>query len=141
MPWVFVYGTLMRGMPNHHLIEGYVLQCLKATTTGKLYHLPEGYPVLVPEGYEQVYGEALKIYDDSPALGILDDLEDFFGPGRPENRYERIQREVYLPNLAWKVQAIVYVCPEDKKEQVKKEGKLVAEGDWKKFIQKEMEKS
>jgi len=135
MPWVFVYGTLMRGMPNHHFWKGYILQCLKATTTGKLYHLPEGYPMLVPDGHTTVYGEAMKIYDNSPVLGILDELEDFFGPGHPDNLYERVERDIRLPDLAWQVRAIVYVCPEHKKKEITEIGTLIEGGNWKKYIQ------
>jgi len=134
MPWVFVYGTLMRGMLNHDLIKDYMLQCLRATTTGKLYHLPEGYPVLVADKRKIVYGEAIKVYEDSSALGILDELEEFFGPGHPDNIYERVERDIHLPDLAWKVRALIYVCPEHREQQTLQMGTLVSHGDWKKYI-------
>lgn len=141
MPWVFVYGTLMRGMPNHHLIKDHILQCLRATTTGTLYHLPCGYPMLVTGSRDIVYGEVMKMHENSSMLGLLDELEDFFGPGHPDNLYERVEREVRLPDLAWKVRALVYVCPEHKKKEIIKIGTPVKGGDWKKFIQTHIKKS
>ncbi len=134
MPWVFVYGTLMREMVNHHLIQNYILQCLRATSSGELYHLPEGCPMLVPDTGNVVHGQAMKIYDNSSALGILDELEDFFGPGHPENLYERVERVVHLPDLAWKVRALTYVCPEHKIKQISERGILVSGGNWKEYI-------
>ncbi len=134
MPWVFVYGTLMRGMLNHDLIKDYMLQCLKATSTGRLFHLPEGYPMLVDDERKIVYGEAVKIYDDTSALSILDELEAFFGPGHTDNLYERVERDIQLPDLAWKVRALIYICPEHRKEQIFQTGTLVTHGDWKKHI-------
>lgn len=135
MPWIFVYDTLMRGMPNHHLLQEHMVQCLKATIKGKLYHLPKGYPIIIEGGYWNVHGEAIKIHENSSLLGMLDELEGYFGPGNPDNKYERVEKEVHLPDMAWKVSAIVYVCPEEKRNEIIKTGLLVNGGDWRKFIE------
>ncbi|MCF8012451.1 MAG: gamma-glutamylcyclotransferase [Clostridiales bacterium] len=136
MPWVFVYGTLMRGMSNHYLIKDCIQQCLNARTSGKLYHLSYGYPMLIIKGYDTVYGEAVKVPENSSILGILDDLENYYGPGHPDNLYERVEKEVVLPDLAWKVNTILYKCPEKKEKEIEESEFLIKNGDWRNYIKK-----
>lgn len=44
---VFVYGTLKRGFHNHGRLCRSASACIPATTWGRLYHLPAGYPALI----------------------------------------------------------------------------------------------
>lgn len=135
LSWFFVYGTLMQNMANHHLVQGDVLQCHRATIKGTLYHLPrQGYPVLVEEGEGTVHGEVLKMRRQEQVLARLDRLEGFITPGNPANLYERDEREVYLPETGESVCTYVYVCPEHHRERIKRIGVLVADGNWRKHL-------
>ena len=80
---LFVYGTLMRGRPNHARIQS-AIRIEPATLRGLLFGLPEGYPALI-EGEGIVHGE-LCFFDDLQAL--LGDLDVF--EGEP---YRRIRCE------------------------------------------------
>jgi gamma-glutamylcyclotransferase (GGCT)/AIG2-like uncharacterized protein YtfP len=84
---VFVYGTLLSGDSNHHIVQPYVNELQAGTVRGTLYDLG-AYPALVPnEEGSLVEGEWLTI--DLSGLPVLDELEDYYGPGE-DNEYERI---------------------------------------------------
>jgi gamma-glutamylcyclotransferase (GGCT)/AIG2-like uncharacterized protein YtfP len=80
---LFVYGTLMRGRPNHPRIEA-ASRIEAATVPGSLFGTPAGYPALVA-GEGIVHGE-LCFFSDLGA--ILSDLDEFEGPP-----YRRIRCE------------------------------------------------
>ncbi|SHH35381.1 Uncharacterized conserved protein YtfP, gamma-glutamylcyclotransferase (GGCT)/AIG2-like family [Thermosyntropha lipolytica DSM 11003] len=84
---VFVYGTLMQGEINHHIISDYALRITPAYIKGILYDLPYGYPALV-SGNGLVFGELIELSDVREAMSVLDDLEGYSGPGK-DNLYER----------------------------------------------------
>jgi gamma-glutamylcyclotransferase (GGCT)/AIG2-like uncharacterized protein YtfP len=86
--WVFVYGTLKRGQPNHSLLAPFVREVREGRVTGTLVDLG-AYPGLVP-GQGIVRGELLRLEPGGVALRRLDDLEGFFGPGDLRNEYERL---------------------------------------------------
>jgi gamma-glutamylcyclotransferase (GGCT)/AIG2-like uncharacterized protein YtfP len=86
--WVFVYGTLKRGQPNHRLVARFVREVREGRVTGVLVDLG-GYPGWLP-GDGVVRGELLRLEPGGVALRGLDELEDFFGPGDPRNEYERV---------------------------------------------------
>lgn len=89
---VFVYGTLLRGESNHGLLRKSRLIARQARVSGFLYDTGEGYPALVADGTaEPVFGELYAVNDET--LTELDALEDFFGPGDPNNLYERVRLE------------------------------------------------
>lgn len=44
---LFVYGTLMRGQANHARYCTDALTIEPAVATGRLYHLPTGFPAMV----------------------------------------------------------------------------------------------
>lgn len=90
---VFVYGTLMSGESNHPLISDYVTSITPAYIKGSLYDLPYGYPALLP-GNGIVFGELIELHDIHAAIMVMDDLEDYNGPGQ-DNLYERETVEVY----------------------------------------------
>ncbi|MEK8132385.1 gamma-glutamylcyclotransferase family protein [Paenibacillus filicis] len=86
---VFVYGTLLVGESNHHIVAPYVLSVRPGTVPGCLYDAGE-YPGLVlsgPGGGGMVRGEWIVI--ESEGLAELDRLEEYYGPGGP-NSYERV---------------------------------------------------
>ncbi len=105
---VFVYGTLMRGEDNFHLIEPYVVEVTPGEAAGELYHLEYGYPALVLRGGQTVSGEVMRIGDMAEALPVLDHLEGYRRPGDPNNLYERVVGRV-SPADGREVKAYVYV--------------------------------
>ena len=74
---VFVYGTLLSGEPNHHLLHGQPLVG-EAHTRPRFNLVSLGaFPALVSGGEVAVRGE---VYDvDAPTLGALDRLEGYPG--------------------------------------------------------------
>lgn len=130
--YLFVYGTLMSGFENHRrYLEGHVLSRERATLPGELYHLRYGYPALAP-GNASVTGELLLVKDLPSLLPLLDDLEDYHGPGQ-DNLYERVEVEATTV-MGQKVKALTYRYA--RLEELAKIGVKVKGGDWKDFLQR-----
>ncbi len=106
---VFVYGTLKVGENNHPLIAPFVRAVTPGTVPGRLVDLG-GYPGWM-EGAGTVYGEVLQVAPADEALRILDELEEYFGPGDPENVYERLVAAVATPERTVPAWAYQYVGP------------------------------
>ncbi|MFD0666086.1 gamma-glutamylcyclotransferase family protein [Ramlibacter sp. MAHUQ-53] len=121
----FVYGTLLRGEPNHRVIARLGLAGVRAARVrGRLFDTGEGYPAMLAplepragqggdapaQGAGVVAGELMVPADLAAALRDLDALEEFFGPGDPHNLYERREVEADTgegaPVRAW---AYLYV--------------------------------
>ena len=70
---LFVYGTLMRGEPNHRLMCR--AEFVRQTTTAPTYELIHlgSYPALIPGGQTGVAGEVYRV--DPRTLRALDRLE------------------------------------------------------------------
>lgn len=103
---VFVYGTLMTDMHNHHLIKPFIKHLETATTLGMLYDLPYGYPAMIG-GEEEVWGEIIELKNVEEAMKVLDGLEGYSGVEGPRNLYNRTVQEIQT--LSDKVQqAYVY---------------------------------
>lgn len=85
MALVFVYGTLLTGQVNHHLLAQ--ATCLGPHRTSARYtlYLLGAYPGLVAHGQTAVTGEVYRV--DRAGLCALDRLED----------YPRLYRRVLLP--------------------------------------------
>lgn len=61
---IFVYGTLKSGQRNHDYFCGDAVDIRPATTHGRLYALPAGYPALVvPESHSLAHGTADPLAD------------------------------------------------------------------------------
>lgn len=114
---VFVYGTLKPGESNYYLCEHQVLTAKQAVASGKLFHLPSGYPAMTP-GDDQVHGYLL-CFPDSLILPTLDDLEDYQST-RPmsENLYYRQSIKIFEPTGLSLGQAWVYLMTLDKVYQL-----------------------
>ncbi|MBN8981573.1 MAG: gamma-glutamylcyclotransferase [Rhizobiales bacterium] len=99
---VFVYGTLKRGLRNHHFLDG-ARFVGEAHTLAGYCMLDGGFPVLrdIGDGAKQIAGE---VYDvDDETLSRLDDLESV-----DSGMYDRMQTGIVLSgNEA--VQAFIYV--------------------------------
>lgn len=124
---VFVYGTLRNGESNYNLIRDYVQTTKPAWVRGWLFDLGL-YPAMI-EGKGWVKGELIQLKDREQALKILDELEDYYGPGNPANLYERIQLEVWTDE-GQKENAIAYVFSEKRKQQLIALNRLLSGGDW-----------
>lgn len=124
---VFVYGTLRRGQKYHELIAGKIKSMQNATARGILYDLPCGYPAMI-SGEGAVCGELFELDDAEEALTVLDELEDYHGPGKV-NEYERVQITVVAEDGTAK-SCYAYVYPEERRAWLEKNGMRVSSGDW-----------
>lgn len=103
---VFVYGTLLRGETNAHVLHGPLVRRVTdaALRGATLYETPEPYPVMRLGGDGVVHGEFVELHDIEAALGPLDALEDFTGYGRRGRLYHRTLVSVRVERverLAW----------------------------------------
>ncbi len=99
---VFVYGTLKRGGRYHRRIAPFARAWAEGWVPGRLVDLG-AYPGWVP-GRGRVWGEVVRVEPAAEALAVLDDLEDYHGPGDPANLYERVRVRVETgtgPVEAW----------------------------------------
>lgn len=131
----FVYGTLMEGFENYRIyLEGKVKAIRKATVEGIIYHLPEGYPAMLP-GRGWVKGEVIEV-TDSEILEEIDLLEEYRGDGE-ENLYDRLLVEAKTER-GEKISCWTYFYRN--KEYAENCGKHISEGDWGKFYNENREK-
>ena len=106
---VFVYGTLLRGEANHARFCADALTIEPASTRGRLYHLPAGFPAMVEDEEGTVYGEAMTFPDLQAALARIDLLEGY-RPEHPEHSlYLRRVQPVTLLRPGQTVPAHCYV--------------------------------
>jgi len=96
---LFVYGSLMEGFFNYKKsLEGKVISRTTGKVRGILYHLKaKGYPAMIP-GDGWVSGEVLEVDDFNKVIQMVDEIEEYLGPNRPENQYERQVSEIELAN-------------------------------------------
>lgn len=119
---VFVYGTLRKHEANHHLLSGAKCFAEQAWTYGRLFDTGHGYPALLHSNKEKVFGELYEI--DQHQLQLLDQLEDYRGPGG-KNIYDRVKQTVYTDTASHK--AYVYFIHPDHEDLLKDE---IRSGDW-----------
>ncbi|MGH9388692.1 MAG: gamma-glutamylcyclotransferase family protein [Vicinamibacteria bacterium] len=138
--WLFVYGTLMSDFHNHRRYARDAVSIREASCAGTLYHLPEGYPVLLDEGGEReargrVRGEALAFLDFERALRRLDRLEGYDRRREEGNLFVRARRRIQIAGVGarW---GWVYIAPPEKASEIARRGTAVPDGDWRKFASK-----
>ncbi len=94
---LFVYGSLMSGMENGGMLSRFPRR--EAELGGRLFRVPAGYPMLVPDpDGPPVRGELVTL----PHAGILQVLDLFEGVG--QGLYRRLKLEAWSagsPQLAW----------------------------------------
>lgn len=78
---LFVYGTLMRGLPLHHLLDGRCQFVGRGTVKGRLLDLGR-YPGAVPDEAGTVHGEIYRLF--APSLLATLDQEEEYRPEAPE---------------------------------------------------------
>ena len=89
---LFVYGTLKRGFWNHDRFCSQAVSIEPATTWGRLYHLPAGFPALeVPETCILAHGTADPITDARTQNSI--ELPDN-AMTRPEGNWDLVHGEM-----------------------------------------------
>lgn len=121
--YLFVYGTLRRGMRYAHYLQGASLVVSNAWIQGELFDTGDGYPGLI-SGKGRVIGDIYQV--DSEQLKRVDELEDYFGPNHPDNLYERVMEEINTKKghlLAW----VYYYCDT---ARLKQTGIWIPSGNW-----------
>ncbi|WP_274363416.1 gamma-glutamylcyclotransferase family protein [Paenibacillus thermotolerans] len=83
---VFVYGTLLTGGSAYGKIASFVRSASPGAVRASLVSAGE-YPAMIL-GSGVVRGEWLEC--EEAALAVMDEWEDYYGPGDPRNGYERV---------------------------------------------------
>ena len=128
---LFVYGTLMRGEPRHHLIADRVIAACPARIEGALAHMGP-YPALIEDDPAAVasdtphwvQGELLLFDNLDSLLPTLDQVEGCAEPGAPGTLYQRVRRSVVMGVV--QREAWVYVL-----DDAVKRGPVIPSGSWK----------
>jgi hypothetical protein len=101
MEYLFLYGTLMRNFPENPfrlLLERNTSYIGEAYTYGKLF-LVDYYPALVSNSAienHKVYGEVVRIENNTDLLEQLDEYEDYFPENVIHSLYIRKLTECFL---------------------------------------------
>lgn len=118
---LFVYGSLMRGQPQDGLVTAF--PATAATSRGRLYLVPAGYPVLVPdpEG-PAIAGELLEL--STPAIFRVLDLYE----GVNEGLYRRETVRVRCRGRDLEAQAYVLSADQVRRRRLR----AIEATDWRK---------
>jgi len=130
---VLCYGTLMRGMRLHDWYCGDALTIDPAATTGRLYHLPYGFPAMFDAPNGIVHGEVMTFPNIEKTLERLDRLEGYH-PGDDRCHYLRIAKQITLLPDGRTLPAWVYVYPESRLREVHRVGTFIPNGFWREFM-------
>lgn len=131
---IFVYGTLRLGMYNYD-------QYLKdknsfrqfAYVKGKLMTLKgKNYLALLLEGSDMVRGEIHEV--DSKFIGVLDELESYFGENNTDNEYNKVFCDIYDDNNKVIDRIPVYVYNTGNNGNVQLLDKVIECGDFFKYV-------
>ncbi|WP_234330905.1 gamma-glutamylcyclotransferase family protein [Streptomyces sp. NRRL F-4474] len=128
----FVYGTLRPGEVNHDLfLRGRTASEEPAALPDAVLYDGPGYPFAVHRPGATVVGELITA---EPAayrqlLAELDRLEEYEGPGRPGNVYDRFAREALRPD-GTTVRAWVYLASPLIARDLRERGREIPGGDW-----------
>ncbi|MFF5444753.1 gamma-glutamylcyclotransferase family protein [Streptomyces sp. NPDC012888] len=128
----FVYGTLRPGEHNHALfLLGRTAAEEPARLPGaRLYEGP-GYPYAVEHPGTSIAGELVTAAPGAygELLRALDRLEEYHGPGRPRNVYDRVTRAALRPD-GTTVPAWVYLASPLVARRLAESGTPIPGGDW-----------
>ncbi|GBF33526.1 hypothetical protein DCCM_2628 [Desulfocucumis palustris] len=131
---LFVFGTLLPGLENHKkFIEKYKPAVYTARARGVMYYLPsDDYPVVL-EGDGEIKGIMFDTPEMSVILPEIDEIEKFTGVESQSHLIREI-KEVELLESGKKVKAHMYLWPPSKADWLKKNGVLIPDGDWARFL-------
>ncbi|MFD3874047.1 gamma-glutamylcyclotransferase family protein [Streptomyces sp. NPDC058623] len=130
----FVYGTLRPGEVNHDLfLRGRTAAEEPARLPGAVLYEGPGYPYAVdrPGSATAIAGELITALPQAygELLAALDLLEEYAGPGRPGNLYDRVARDAVRPDGV-RVRAWVYLAAEPLARRLADSGTPIPGGDW-----------
>ncbi|MFD5427434.1 gamma-glutamylcyclotransferase family protein [Streptomyces sp. NPDC127084] len=128
----FVYGTLRPGEHNHdRFLRGRTSAEEPARLASAVLYDGPGYPYVVEAGTGTVLGELVTAPPDRyhELTAVLDELEEYFGPGDPRNVYVRVARDVETAARG-RVRAWVYVAAEAVARELRARGTAIPGGDW-----------
>ncbi|MFB6806886.1 gamma-glutamylcyclotransferase family protein [Streptomyces sp. NPDC056387] len=128
----FVYGTLRPGEVNHALfLRGRTVAEEPARLPDALLYDGPGYPYAVQHPGSQIVGELVTPApgDYGRLLAELDRLEEYHGPGRPLNVYDRVRRDAVRPDGS-RTPAWVYLAAPLLARRLRASGTEIPGGDW-----------
>ncbi|MFF3678259.1 gamma-glutamylcyclotransferase family protein [Streptomyces sp. NPDC002120] len=128
----FVYGTLRPGEVNHALfLRGRTASEEPATLPNAVLYDGPGYPYAVHRPGSAVVGELITAAPGAygELLAALDVLEEYGGPDRPGNVYDRIARPALRPDGS-PVRAWVYLAAPLLARDLRESGTEIPGGDW-----------
>ncbi|MET9318865.1 gamma-glutamylcyclotransferase family protein [Streptomyces sp. NPDC003038] len=128
----FVYGTLRPGEVNHDLfLRGRTASQEPAFLPDAVLYNGPGYPYAVHRPGSAVVGELITAAPGAygELLAALDLLEEYEGPGRPGNVYDRIARDALRPD-GTPVRAWVYLASGLMTRELRRSGAEIPGGDW-----------
>jgi gamma-glutamylcyclotransferase (GGCT)/AIG2-like uncharacterized protein YtfP len=137
---LFVYGTLREGGSNHAwLLRTHPEGLTRAWVAGRLFHLPAGYPALVPgvepgglpPGPGWVRGDFVGFEDETDLESALADLDPL--EGVEEGLFTREVLPVWLEG-GHRYQAWVYVFHVERLPRLQREAVEVLGGDWTSYL-------
>ena len=116
---LFVYGTLRQGQTARSLVANQITKCVKATTTGRIYAFPMGYPGFTEgDGTGTVVGEVIWLTELAATFGLLDAYEG--------QDFARVIRQIKL-ETGEEVWAWIYTLSDPGAVKL---GTLIHDGDW-----------
>ena len=98
---IFVYGSLKQGEPLYFLegIKDLRLEIFPARVQGGLLYNLGLFPgMILKSNAGVVIGEIQRFRQIETVLGILDEVEEYYGEGNPNNLYRRVEHEAELLN-------------------------------------------
>ncbi|UQX01073.1 gamma-glutamylcyclotransferase family protein [Streptomyces sp. RerS4] len=133
----FVYGTLLPGEVNHDLfLRGRTAAEEPARLPDAALYAGPGYPYAVHRPGSAIAGELITAAPGAYAelLVALDLLEEYAGPDRPDNVYDRVAREAVRPDGS-RVRAWVYLAAAPVAHHLARSGTEITGGDWRRHVE------
>lgn len=133
---LFVYGTLREGGPHHAWLQRTHPEGLtRAWAPGRLFHLPEGFPALVPgpeppappPGPGWVVGDFVGYEDPAELEAALADLDAL--EGVEEDRFSRVLLPVVLQG-GHRYTAWAHVFHVERLPRLERLATELSDGDW-----------
>jgi len=131
---LFVYGTLLPGLENYNrFVEAYKPKVYTARTKGTMYYIPgDGYPVVL-YGEGEVKGVVFETRELSVILPQIDEIEKYTDVESQSHLIREI-KDVEILETGETIKAHMYLWPPSKAQWLKENAKIVADGDWARFL-------